>query len=51
MHQKRFLGNGLVTDQNYERWKHRRTLYNPVFHKQYIYLIIIYLILKKINFN
>ncbi len=29
----RFLGNGLVTDINIKRWKHRRALFNPSFHK------------------
>jgi len=31
---ERFLGHGLVTDTNYERWKHRRSLFNPGFHRQ-----------------
>nr|UOU03256.1 cytochrome P450 3049B1-2 [Brachionus rubens] len=30
----RFIGNGLVTDLDNERWKHRRDLFNPSFHKQ-----------------
>ena len=31
---ERFLGNGLITDTNMERWKHRRSLFNPGFHRQ-----------------
>nr|QEV83800.1 cytochrome P450 [Brachionus rotundiformis] len=30
----RFLGNGLVTDLDNERWRYRRNLFNPSFHKQ-----------------
>lgn len=30
----RFLGHGLVTDLDKKRWKHRRGLFNPAFHKQ-----------------
>lgn len=30
---ERFLGYGLVTDTDEERWRHRRTLFNPGFHK------------------
>ncbi|RNA07005.1 cholesterol 24-hydroxylase-like [Brachionus plicatilis] len=30
----RFLGNGLVTDLDNQRWRHRRNLFNPSFHKQ-----------------
>ena len=32
---ERFMGVGLVTDTNTERWKHRRSLYNPGFHREY----------------
>ena len=31
----RYLGNGLVTEQNYHKWKHQRALFNPGFHRQY----------------
>nr|ATW72319.1 cytochrome p450 CYP3049B6 [Brachionus calyciflorus] len=30
----RFLGNGLVTDLDHSRWRHRRNLFNPSFHKK-----------------
>nr|AHL88993.1 cytochrome p450 3049B1 [Brachionus koreanus] len=30
----RFLGNGLVTDLDNQRWRHRRSMFNPSFHKQ-----------------
>ena len=30
----RWLGNGLVTEIDAAKWKHKRSLYNPVFHKQ-----------------
>ena len=31
---ERFMGHGLVTDTDYERWRHRRSLFNPGFHRQ-----------------
>ena len=31
---ERFLGNGLITDTNQERWKKKRELFNHGFHKQ-----------------
>lgn len=30
---ERFLGYGLVTDPNEERWRHRRTIFNSGFHR------------------
>ncbi|CAF0954298.1 unnamed protein product [Brachionus calyciflorus] len=30
----RFLGNGLITDLDHQRWRHRRNLFNPSFHKK-----------------
>jgi len=30
----RFLGNGLVSEQNHEKWKRDRALFNPGFHRQ-----------------
>ena len=33
---QRWLGNGLVTEIDATKWKHKRSLYNPVFHKQYV---------------
>ena len=30
----RFLGYGLATELNYDKWRHNRTLLNPVFHKK-----------------
>ncbi len=32
----RYLGNGLVTRQDYHKWKAERALFNPGFHRQYI---------------
>jgi hypothetical protein len=32
----RYLGNGLVTQMNHEKWKKDRALFNPGFHRQYI---------------
>ncbi len=31
----RFMGNGLVTETNHEKWKTRRGLFNPGFHRQW----------------
>ena len=31
------MGNGLVTDVDQNRWKHRRALFNPSFHKHVLY--------------
>ena len=31
---QRGIGSGLLTDLNNVRWKHRRGLFNPAFHKQ-----------------
>ncbi len=33
------MGQGLNTDGNYERWHHRRTIYNQAFHRKLINLI------------
>ena len=30
----KFIGNGLLTDLDNEHWKHRRSMFNPSFHKQ-----------------
>lgn len=32
---ERFLGHGLITDTDTTRWRHRRSLFNPGFHRQY----------------
>jgi hypothetical protein len=39
---ERFLGNGLITDTDMNRWKHRRTLFNPGFHRQLILLLTLF---------
>ena len=31
----RFIGRGLLTEADKPRWKHRRNIFNPAFHKQY----------------
>jgi hypothetical protein len=31
---ERFLGNGLITDTNQERWKKKREIFNHGFHRQ-----------------
>ena len=33
-YRERFLGNGLITDTNKNRWKQRRAKINPSFHKK-----------------
>ena len=33
------MGNGLVTELDNEKWKNRRALFNPGFHRGYIYLL------------
>lgn len=33
---ERFFGRGLATETDQKRWKHRRALFNPAFHKQVI---------------
>ena len=30
----RFLGNGLVSEVNHEKWKRRQAFFNPGFHRQ-----------------
>ena len=32
----RFLGSGIFTQLNHERWKHQRLLINPAFHRGYL---------------
>jgi hypothetical protein len=29
----RFLGNGLLTELNFDKWKHRRAIFNQGFHR------------------
>ena len=31
------MGDGLVTEINHEKWKARRALFNPGFHRQLVF--------------
>jgi len=31
---ERYLGFGLVTDPDYDRWRHRRSIFNHGFHRK-----------------
>jgi len=44
---ERFLGNGLITDTNSNRWKKRRAKINPNFHREYVFK---YLVNKIVSF-